>query len=100
MRMHARRMRLAFDEWESSQTGHKPDRAIHRAWIEFVLKETLILPDEVLATGQSIPQTLSVFPARRERNRKLPSPLWKNNTRKADDTLASGRIHKGRKEIQ
>mgnify|MGYP003343289143 CR=1 FL=1 len=55
---HARRMRLAFDEWETNQSGHKPDRAIHRAWIEFVLKETLILPEEVVATGQSIPQTI------------------------------------------
>ncbi|MDY0167611.1 MAG: hypothetical protein RBS80_13775 [Thermoguttaceae bacterium] len=55
---HARRMRLAFDEWETNQTGPKPSPAIHNAWIQFVLKETLALPDEVLATLQSIPQTL------------------------------------------
>ena len=28
--------------------------AIHNAWVNFVLKETLTLPDEVLASGQSI----------------------------------------------
>jgi len=55
---HARRMRLAFDEWETKQFGRKPSPAIHNAWIQFVLKETLSLPDEVLATGQAIPQTL------------------------------------------
>ncbi|HVA46615.1 MAG TPA: hypothetical protein VNH11_09600 [Pirellulales bacterium] len=60
---HARRMRLAFDEWETNQTGHKPNPAIHNAWIEFVLKETLRLPAEVVASGQSIPQTLKAIHA-------------------------------------
>jgi hypothetical protein len=55
---HARRMRLAFAEWETNQFGPKPSPAIHNAWIQFVLKETLTLPDEVLASGQAIPQTL------------------------------------------
>lgn len=55
---HARRMRLALDEWETNQTSHRPNPAIHNAWVQFVLKETLTLPDEVLVTGQSIPQTL------------------------------------------
>lgn len=55
---HARRMRLAFGEWETNQFGPKPNPAIHNAWVQFVLKETLTLPDEVLASGQSIPQTL------------------------------------------
>jgi hypothetical protein len=55
---HARRMRLALDEWETNQTGHKPNPAIHNAWIQFVLTETLALSDEVLASGQAIPQTL------------------------------------------
>jgi len=55
---HARRMRLALDEWETNQSGKRPNPAIHNAWVNFVLKETLALPDEVLASGQSIPQTL------------------------------------------
>lgn len=60
---HARRMRLAFDEWETNQLGTKPSPAIHNAWIQFVLKETLTLPEEVLATGQAIPQTLKAVHA-------------------------------------
>lgn len=55
---HMRRLRTAFEEWETNQTGHRPDPAIHRAWVQFVLKETLTLPDEVVAEGQAIPQTI------------------------------------------
>ena len=51
-------LRLAFEEWDDNQQGDRPDPAIHRAWIKFVLKQTLGLPDEVLAEGQEIPQTL------------------------------------------
>jgi hypothetical protein len=51
-------LRAAFDEWDENQTGHHPKAAIHGAWINFVLKQTLGLSDEVLAEGQKIPQTL------------------------------------------
>jgi hypothetical protein len=54
---HARRLRMAFDEWEDNQLGHRPDPGIHRAWIKLVLGETLGY-DELLAEGQAIPQTL------------------------------------------
>ncbi len=54
---HARRLRLAFEEWDDNQSGQRPDPGIHRAWIKFVLDETLGY-DEVLAEGQAIPQTL------------------------------------------
>ncbi len=47
----ARQLRLAFEEWEAEQTT----RAIHRAWVLFVLKEVLQFPDEVIAEGQAIP---------------------------------------------
>ena len=53
-----RTLRLAFEEWEENQEGTRPNPAIHSAWIKFVLKETLGLPDEVLAEGQAIPPTL------------------------------------------
>jgi Eco57I restriction-modification methylase/restriction-modification enzyme MmeI-like protein len=53
-----RTLRLAFEEWEENQEGRRPNPAIHNAWIKFVLKETLDLPDKVLAEGQAIPQTL------------------------------------------
>ena len=38
---HARNLRLALDEWEDNQTGKRPNPAIHKAWIDFVLKQTL-----------------------------------------------------------
>jgi hypothetical protein len=54
---HARRLRLAFDEWDDNQLGQRPDPRIHRAWMRFVLGETLGY-DELLAEGQEIPQSL------------------------------------------
>ena len=53
-----RNLRLAFDEWEDDKDGERPNPAIHKAWIDFVVKQGLGLPDEVLAEGQNIPQTL------------------------------------------
>jgi hypothetical protein len=49
---HYRNLRLAFEEWE----GEKP--ALHRAWIKYVLEQTLGLPAEVIAEGQAIPETI------------------------------------------
>ena len=54
----SRLLKLAFDEWEDDHQGERPNPAIHREWINFVLEQTLGLPDEVLVEGQSIPQTL------------------------------------------
>ena len=53
-----RNLRLAFDEWEDDKDGERPNPAIHKAWIDFVVKQGLGLPDQVLAEGQNIPQTL------------------------------------------
>ena len=41
---HMRRLRTAIEKWATNQTGYRPDPAIHRAWIQFILKETLGLP--------------------------------------------------------
>jgi hypothetical protein len=57
---HARLLKLAFEEWEDNQQGERANSAVHRAWIDFVLKQTLGLPDEVIAEGQETPQTLRV----------------------------------------
>ncbi|MCU0549310.1 MAG: hypothetical protein MUC48_08180 [Leptolyngbya sp. Prado105] len=57
---HLKLLRSAFEEWQDNQFGLKPEPAIHRAWVEFVLKQTLELPDEVLLSGQQIPSGLSV----------------------------------------
>lgn len=54
---HARRLRMAFDEWDANQLSNRPDPGLHRAWMKFVLGETLG-HDELLAEGQAIPQTL------------------------------------------
>lgn len=54
---HARRLRMRFDEWDAGQSDRRPDPGVHRAWIRFVLGETLGY-DELLAEGQAIPQTL------------------------------------------
>ena len=54
---HVRVLRLAFDEWEEDRESRNR-LAIHKAWIDFVLKQTLGLPDEVLAEGQAIPATI------------------------------------------
>jgi hypothetical protein len=55
---HMRLLKLPFEEWEDNQQSDRPNPAVHRAWIDFVLKQTLGLPDEVVAEAQSIPQTL------------------------------------------
>jgi hypothetical protein len=52
----SRDVRLAFGEWEDSEG----DRAIHTAWLEFVLKRVLQFPAEVLLQGQAIPPGLEV----------------------------------------
>jgi hypothetical protein len=39
--------RLAFSEWEDSEG----DRAVHHAWLKFVLGRVLRLPAEVLLVG-------------------------------------------------
>ena len=30
-------LRLAYQEWQDNQNGVKPEVAIHRAWVNFVL---------------------------------------------------------------
>ena len=43
--------RLMFDAWEDS----KQDRAIHHGWCDFVIRNVLQFPAEVIAEGQTIP---------------------------------------------
>src|SRR5437868_3226149 len=47
---HHRILKLARQEWEEG--GDNP--AIHRAWVRFVLTQTLEMPEEVLAEGQAV----------------------------------------------
>ena len=53
-----RSLKMAHEEWEQNQQAKRPDRALHWAWVKFVLNEVLELPDEVLAEGQGVPQPL------------------------------------------
>jgi hypothetical protein len=54
---HAKALRQVYEEWDQDQHGDRPDPAIHRQWIDCVLRNTLDLGD-VLIEGQKIPQTL------------------------------------------
>ncbi len=54
---HAKALRQVHEEWDQDQNGDRPDPAIHRQWIDWVLRNTLDLGD-VLVEGQKIPQTL------------------------------------------
>ncbi len=47
---HFRTLRLAYEEWSE----RKSEPAIHKAWIKFVLGDTLELPDEVIDEGQAV----------------------------------------------
>jgi hypothetical protein len=55
---HVRELRAAYEEWADNQGGLQPDPAIHHAWIQYVLRNTLELPNEVLAEGQAIPDSI------------------------------------------
>ena len=54
---HPKALRQVREEWDQDQNGDRPDPAIHRQWIDWVLRNTLDLGD-VLVEGQKIPQTL------------------------------------------
>ncbi len=53
-----RRLRLAYDEWADNQAGNRPDSAIHRQWLRFVLEEVLELRTDTILEGQQIPSEL------------------------------------------
>ncbi len=55
---HLKVLRLAYEQWEDNQQGGRPDPAIHRAWVQFVLSQTLGLPEDVLAEGQAIAESI------------------------------------------
>jgi hypothetical protein len=57
---HAHLFRTFYEEWLESGNSHQADPAVHKAWIDFVLKETLGFTDEVLVSGQRIPENLGI----------------------------------------
>jgi hypothetical protein len=58
---HFRNLRLAYEEWQDNQQGTRPEPAIHRVWVEWVLQETLEFNQEVLLSGQHVPAGLQVI---------------------------------------
>ena len=40
---HAKALRQVYEEWDQDQHGDRPDPAIHRQWIDWVLRNTLDL---------------------------------------------------------
>ncbi len=57
---HFKELKLAHEEWEQNCTARRPDLAIHRAWIRFVLERTLGFVNGLLVEGQEIPPGLDV----------------------------------------
>ncbi len=53
-----RRLQLAYEEWSDNQAGNRPDPAIHRQWVRFVLEEVLEMRSDVILEGQQIPPEL------------------------------------------
>src|SRR5208283_310138 len=68
---HFRELKLGFEEWEENCGSKKPDRAIHHAWVRFVLEKTLGFQDGLLNEGQSIPRGLE---ARMEEHHEIIRP--------------------------
>lgn len=52
-----RTVRMAHEEWEESLEAKHPDRAIHRAWVNFILRNVLEFREDQIATDQAIQQT-------------------------------------------
>src|SRR5436309_7415643 len=55
-----RQLRSAYEEWTDNQGGTRPDPAIHRAWIRFVLANVLGFTPDVLVEGPALPEALTV----------------------------------------
>src|SRR5207244_6661928 len=56
-----RTLRMAYDEWADNQAGVRPEAAIHREWLRFVLANVLEMPRGVLAEGQALPSGMRAY---------------------------------------
>jgi len=56
----SRTVRQALAEWQEQQQELRPDPAMHRAWLRFVLRDLLDFPDHLLQTGPAIHEPLKV----------------------------------------
>src|SRR6266700_1135877 len=62
----SRFLRMAYDEWADNQAGTRPDPAIHRQWLRYVLMSVLDMPREYVAEGPALP--LGLFAAIADEN--------------------------------
>ena len=56
----SRTVRQALEEWQDNQQGLRPDPAIHRAWVRFVIRDLLGFSADLLQLGPAIPESLKV----------------------------------------
>ena len=60
-------VRVAYEAWTANQQLRRPDPAIHTAWVRYVLRTALEMPDEAWAEGQAIPETIkAILPEHRD----------------------------------
>ena len=60
-------VRAAYEAWTANQQLRRPDPAIHTAWVRYVLRTALEMPDEAWAEGQAIPETIkAIIPEHRD----------------------------------
>src|SRR3954468_14217483 len=53
-----RTLRGAYDQWADNQRGARPDPALQRAWVRYVLTTLLGYNPDYLQEGQAIPEEL------------------------------------------
>jgi hypothetical protein len=53
-----RQLRTAYDEWQDDLGHRTRAAATHQAWIGYILRGLLELPDAAIAEGQAVPDTL------------------------------------------
>ena len=70
---HFALLKQVYAEWGNEQSDRRIDRQIHRAWVEWVLVNTLGYPQEYLKTGQEIANHWRI---RMEQHQETIAPDW------------------------
>ncbi|MDP9314027.1 MAG: restriction endonuclease [Chloroflexota bacterium] len=67
-----RTLRLVYEEWLDNSGGLQSDPSIHRAWVEWVLRNVLEMQDSVVRDGQR--DDLALFAVRVEEHQEMLLP--------------------------
>ena len=70
---HFALLKQVYAEWGNEQSDRRIEREIHRAWLEWVLVNTLGYPQEYLKTGQEIANHWRI---RMEQHQETIAPDW------------------------